>query len=325
MLYLESGSTDPAYNLALEQYAFDTLSQNDEIAMLWQNSDSVIIGLHQNAMGEIDREYLESNSIQLIRRLSGGGAVFHDLGNLNYTFISHHSDASSLDFADSSRPIADALISMGLPVEFRGRNDLTIDGKKFSGNARYYRDGKLMHHGTVLYSLDFDKMSKVLRVPEDKLFSKGIKSVRSRVVNLCDYVNMPFEEFRCAIRNSIVGDIPAYQLGTNDLDSIETIRRSRYGTWEWNYGKSPGFSIEKHRRIEGFGAIRLCMSAENGRISAFSTDGDYFGLCTYDDVAAALHGAKLERAELLKALSRLPLGNYYENLQAEELVRLILE
>ena len=325
MVYLESDSVDPAYNLALEQYAFDTLSQNDDFFMLWQNRDAVIVGLHQNTAEEINRSYLEKNDIPVIRRLSGGGAVFHDLGNINYTFITHVSNSSTLDFLSSCRPISDALLSMGLHVEFSGRNDMTINDKKFSGNARYCRDGRLMHHGTLLFDADLDKMAEALRVPDDKLISKSIKSVRSRVTNLREYLNMTIDEFRTSLRVSIAGDMTAYTLSGQDIFSIEAIRQDRYASWEWNYGRSPDFSIVKHRRIEGFGTIRISMTVENGRIVAFASDGDYFGVKQCDGVAATLRGAMLDRDALLSALSTIALNEYYEGLSASDFIGLILE
>jgi len=325
MLYLESKITDPAFNLALEQYAFDTLSLKNDLFVLWQNADAVIVGLHQNTMQEINRGFIDKNNIPVVRRLSGGGAVFHDKGNLNFTFITRESDTGAIDFANSCKPIADALKSMGVPVEFRGRNDMTIDEKKFSGNARYYKDGRLMHHGTLLFDVNLDKLSEALRVSDDKLVSKGVKSVRSRVANLREYLSMNVEEFWIALHKAMASDMPEYTLTKQDLEAVETLKNSRYGTWEWNYGQSPAFSIEKKRRIENFGSIRISMEAENGRITAFATDGDYFGVKPYNDIASALYGIQLERNALLGALSGIELGGYYENLAAEDLVSLILE
>ena len=327
MQYLESGSTDPAFNLALEQYVFDTLAQNDEFFMLWQNRDAVIVGLHQNTIEEVNRGFLEKNGIPAVRRLSGGGAVFHDLGNLNFTFITREPNPETIDFDRSCRPIAEALKSMGVEVVFHGRNDMTIDGRKFSGNARYYKDKKLMHHGTMLFDTDFEKMAEALRVPDDKLVSKGIKSVRSRVTNIREHLpeDMAMAEFWDLIRKYIAGNMPLYPLSSQERGAVDVIRRERYGTWEWNYGLSPKFSIEKRRRIENFGAIRLSMSVENGKIAAFATDGDYFGTKTCRDVAAALMGVKLEKDALLAALHGLVLSLYYEGLTADDLVRLILE
>ena len=325
MFYIENNSTDPAYNLALEQYAFDTLSLRGDVCMLWQNRDAVIIGLHQNAMEETNQGYLERHGIPVVRRLSGGGAVFHDLGNLNFTFITRAHDIAELDFTASCKPILDALISMGLPVEFLGRNDMVIGGRKFSGNARYYRDGRLMHHGTLMFDVDIDKMSDALRVPDDKLVSKSIKSVHSRVVNLREYLDMTMEGFLLHIRDSIARDLPVYPLGEQDILDIGEIKRNRYDTWDWNYGKSPGFSIVKRRRLDNFGTIRLCMDAENGVITAFYTDGDYFGAKPCDDISGALCGVRLECGALIRALDGIVLDEYYEGLSVDDLVRLILD
>jgi lipoate-protein ligase A len=325
MVYIETNSNDPAYNLALEQYAFDTISRTSELFMLWQNRDAVIVGLHQNTMQEINRGFLESNGIPVVRRLSGGGAVFHDLGNLNFTFITREADTSAIDFALSCRPIADALASMGVPVEFRGRNDMTAGEKKFSGNARYYRDGRLMHHGTLLFDVSLDRLAEALRVPDDKLVSKGVKSVRSRVVNLREYLDMPVSEFWAKLRQALAGNMPEYTLSEHDIRAVEAIKRERYDTWEWNYGQSPEYSIEKRRRLEGFGTIRLSMGVEKGRITAYASDGDYFGVRPYGDVAEALRGARLEREALQQALSRISLNDYYEGLSQDGFIKLLLE
>ena len=325
MLYLESRETNPAFNLALEQYAFDTLSLENDIFMLWQNHDAVIVGLHQNTMQEINVGFIDSNKLPVIRRLSGGGAVFHDNGNLNFTFITREEDTSEISFTNSCKPMADALARMGVPVEFRGRNDMTVDEKKFSGNARYFRDGRLMHHGTLLFDVNLDKLSEALRVSDDKLVSKGIKSVRSRVTNLRQYLDMTVGEFWAQLRHNMADNLPEYVLTGQDISAVEKIKRERYDTWDWNYGKSPAFSIEKKRRLEGFGAIRISMEAENGRISAFASDGDYFGVKPYNDIADVLRGVQLERGALLSALGSLALGDYYENLSADDFVSLILE
>ena len=240
MRYMESSSTDPAFNLALEQYAFDTLTQEDGLFMLWRNSDCVIVGLNQNTENEINREYVDANDIPVIRRLSGGGAVFHDLGNLNFTFITRPADME-VSFETSMRPVADALISLGLSVGLSGRNDMTLGGMKISGSAQYLRDGKLMHHGTLLFDTNLDRMSEALHADADKLAAKGIKSVRSRVTNIKEHLpeDMDMDRFFSSIRDSIAGNMQAYNLNEQDLQAIDVIKRARYGTREWNYGKSP--------------------------------------------------------------------------------------
>ena len=245
MLYLESSSNDPAFNLALEQYVFDVLSQEDEFFMLWRNRDAVIVGLNQNTHDEINSGFLDDNDIPVIRRLSGGGAVFHDLGNLNFTFVTSVNGAAD-SFEVSMRPIADALISLGLGAELIGRNDMTLGGRKISGSAQYLKDGKLMHHGTLLYDTDLEKMSKALHVADEKLASKGIKSIRSRVTNIREHLakDMTIDEFFSYMRSAIAGNMPLCMLREQDMQAIDVIKRARYDTHEWNYGKSPDELVE---------------------------------------------------------------------------------
>jgi len=324
MYYIEGTETNPAFNLALEQYAFDVLSLDKDIFMLWQNSDTVIVGLHQNTAQEINKNFIDKENIPVIRRLSGGGAVFHDKGNLNFTFITSEPDEDKIDFASSCKPIADALSEMGIPVKFSGRNDMTVEGKKFSGNARYYRDGRLMHHGTILFDVNLENLAKSLHVADDKLIAKGVKSVRSRVTNLRDYMDIDVCEFWSKLKSAMAKNLPEYKLTNQDISSINKIMQDRYATWEWNYGRSPAFSIEKRRRIEGFGTIRISMEADKGRITAFHSDGDYFGVKPYKDVASALIGTPLERNALLVAIEHIKLSDYYDNLTAEDFVNLVI-
>ena len=325
MIYLESSNTNPSFNLALEQYAFETLAGDDDIFMLWQNDNAVIIGLHQNTAEEINSSFINENNISVIRRLSGGGAVFHDLGNLNYSFISKVQAIEAVDFAQQSERIAQALISLGLRVEFSGRNDMTIDGRKFSGGAAYCRDGKLLYHGTLLFNTDLEKMSEALRVNSDKLVSKSVKSIRARVVNLSDYLDIDIDEFKARIRKAIAGDAAEYALGTAESATVEAISRERYGTWEWNFGRNPEYDVIKRKRIEGFGSLRITMSVEHGKIAGFSTDGDYFGNKKCGDVAAALHGVRLELADVTEAMGALKFEEFYEGIDVETFARLVVE
>jgi lipoate-protein ligase A len=329
MRYIESPSTDPALNLALEQYVFDTLACNDEYFMLWRNRDSVIVGLHQNTAEEINRAYIDRHGIPVVRRLSGGGAVFHDLGNINFSLITSAPDTGKLDYRSSCQPIIEALEQLGIHAATCGRNDITIDGKKFSGSARYLRGGRLMHHGTILLDTDLERMSEALRVPEDTILSKAVKSIHARVTNLRNYLprNLTALEFMAFLRASIAGrrNISAYSMTGQDWDAVEAIRLRRYAAWEWNYGQSPDYRIRKSRHLSGFGDIRISMQVEKGRIRAFAMDGDYFGSRTCADIAAVLPGTKMEEKALEEALSRVPLEDFYEGLSRSELIRLIIE
>ena len=314
-------------NLALEQYVFDALARKDDFFMLWRNSDAVIIGLHQNTADEVNFAYAEQNGIKIVRRLSGGGAVFHDLGNLNFTFIINAQSAETLDSGRFTLQIADALIGLGLHAELSGRNDIEIDGCKFSGTASYFRGERLMLHGTLLFDTDLDKLSSILRVSDDKIVSKGVGSVRNRVTNIRRHLpsDMTMDGFWAYLRESIAGDMPIYALTEQDVAAVTTLRRVRFATWEWNFGRSPGYSIVKKRRIPGFGGIRISMDVKDGKITAFHTDGDYFGDKPCSGVASVLIGVSLTKDALGSALSKIALDEYYRGLSAEEFIRLVIQ
>ncbi|MCL2463363.1 MAG: lipoate--protein ligase [Defluviitaleaceae bacterium] len=326
MLYIENESHDPAFNLALEQHLFDTFE--DDLFMFWRNTDTVVVGLHQNTAEEVDGDFLSRNNIPVVRRLSGGGAVFHDLGNINFSIIEKTADGSAPDFRRSASPIVDALAALGVNAVAGGRNDITAGGLKISGNARYLLAGRLMHHGTILFDVDFDKMSQALRPPKDKYASKGIQSVRARVGNLREYLpDLTTVEFLEFLRGYVVQNrrLTSYELTGKDLAAVETLRAARYSTWEWNWGKSPEYNVEKRRRIDGFGAITLKLKIAGGVIAGFDAAGDYFGTRPSAGLAAILTGVKLEARALYEKLSGVPFGEFFEGLSVNEFVRILVD
>jgi lipoyltransferase and lipoate-protein ligase len=199
MIYIRNDDHRPQFNLALEQYVFDNLTQFDEIFLLWINEPTIVVGKNQNTIEEINLDYVKEKNIHVVRRLSGGGAVYHDLGNLNYTIISEKGNRStSFNFAAFTQPVIEVLKKLGVKAEFTGRNDLTIDGKKFCGNAQYMKKNRILHHGAMLFNTDLNVLGKALKVSKDKIESKGVKSVRSRVTNIKDYVkdDITIEDFK---------------------------------------------------------------------------------------------------------------------------------
>ena len=328
LIYIESTSTNPYFNLALEQYVFDSLPRTKDYFMLWQNDNAIIVGKHQNTIEEINAEYVKQHGIKVVRRQSGGGAVYHDMGNLNYTLISDAVEANRLKFSDFCQPVVKALARMGVTAEISGRNDMTIDGKKFSGNAQYVKQHRIMHHGTILFDSDLSVVSAALNVSKDKIESKGIKSVRSRVTNVREYLpkDMPLEEFKNLLKHYMVDEqhVPQYFLTPEDVAAVGELQKT-YESWEWNYGSSPKYSIRKERRIEGFGKIQIMMDVDKGGIiTNFATFGDYFG-ADADDVAQAIIGHAAEEKALLTALADLDIGLYFNNLTREQLIEVILQ
>lgn len=318
MYYIESPSFDAAFNLALEQYVFERLNPDEEYCMLWRNRRAVIVGKHQNTFAEVDSAYASEHEVQVVRRLSGGGAVYHDLGNVNFTFIAKDGGDGSFDFATFCRPVVRLLRELGGEPELSGRNDMTIDGRKFSGNAQYMRRGRVMHHGTLMYDSDLEEVTRLLRVSEDKLTSKAITSVRSRVTNLKPYLDgvNTTEEFMARLREFLFREYQLRPLGLGEINwsEVEKMADERYRTWEWNYGESPAFSVVKKRRVEGCGTVEIHLDAKGGIISDLAFYGDYFGNGDPTKLAGMLTGVRLEREAVIAALKGVDTGHWFAGL-----------
>jgi len=329
MRAIQSPSTDPRFNLALEQYIFDQMPRNRSYLMLWRNDRTIVVGKHQDTFAEINADYVRANQIQVVRRLSGGGAVYHDLGNVNFTFIADHT-GSDFDFSTFCRPVIWALESLGVPAELNGRNDMTIRGRKFSGNSQYVKEGRVMHHGTLLYDSDLSVVSSALAPSRDKLTSKGLPSVRSRVTNIKPYVNDPqmtVEDFWAALRERMFRcfSMRKYQLSPQELEQVEELRKRIYSQWEWNHGHSPACSIRKERRVEGCGTLQIHMDVEKGNITRLAFRGDYFVRKDSDALAEYLQGTPLEEGALRQALKDWPVEDYFVRMDLDTFVSAMLQ
>lgn len=294
MKYIVNTSNDPAYNVALEAYAFQKLTDIDEIFILWINEPAIIIGRHQNTIQEINKEFIDKNGIHVVRRLSGGGAVYHDLNNLNYTIISNNTQEGAFDFQTFSKPVIDTLAKLGVKAEFTGRNDLEINGQKFAGNAQAYYKGRMMHHGCLLFDVDMSVLGQALKVSKDKIESKGIKSVRARVTNIVDHLSdkITVQEFSDAILAQVKEEYPEmdeYVLSDAELSEIQAMRDNQFATWDWTYGKAPEYTIERGVRYPA-GKITTYANVENSTIKSVKIFGDFFGVKPVDDIEKMLEG-----------------------------------
>ena len=329
MIYIESESFDPHFNLALEQYVFDNLDKNENYFMLWQNDNAIIVGKHQNTVAEINAEYTKENNIKVVRRLSGGGAVYHDLGNLNFTFIvSAGGDYEQFNFSDFCKPIIELLNSLGVNAVLNGRNDMSIEGKKFSGNSQYAKRGRIMHHGTIMFDSDLDIVGNSLVVSKDKIQSKGVTSIRSRVTNIKPHMqtDVSIEEFKRLLVHHVFkgAEVPQYHLTEEDIKKIEALASEKYRTWDWNYGSSPKYSVIKERRFEGVGGITLCMDVENGIIKDFDIYGDYFGNGDKSNLKEILVGKQLKKDVIEDSLKDICIGDYINKLEKDEFIDLLI-
>ncbi|MEA4816831.1 MAG: lipoate--protein ligase [Lachnospiraceae bacterium] len=328
MIYIESPSNDPRFNLALEQYVFDNMDKSKEYFMLWQNDNTIVVGKHQNAISEINMEYVKEHNIKVVRRLSGGGAVYHDMGNLCFTFIVDGGDMSTFDFSKFCIPIIKALDKFGVKAELNGRNDMTIDGKKFSGNSQYSKNNRVLHHGTIMYNSNIGVVAASLNVSKDKIESKGIKSVKSRVTNVKEYIkdDIHVDEFKNMLLRFMFedGDIEEYKLTENDLKEIIKIKENKYDTWEWTFGSSPRYNILKERRIEGCGKIEIYMEVKNGIINSLQIYGDYFGNGDNREIAELLIGRKIEENDIKDAIKDVNIGYYFNNMTKKDFVDILI-
>ncbi|NCE64876.1 lipoate--protein ligase [Pseudoflavonifractor sp. 524-17] len=330
MYYIESPSHDPHFNLALEQYVFDRLDRSQGYFMLWQNDNAIIVGKHQNTTAEINAPYVKERQISVVRRLSGGGAVYHDLGNINFTFIADAGDVAKFDFSTFCRPVVKALRSFGVPAEINGRNDMTVDGKKFSGNSQYMKHNRVMHHGTIMFDSDLEVVGQALAVSKDKIQSKGLKSVRSRVTNIKPYIqgDVSTQEFFRTLRDFMSEEyqLQPYPLAQADLEAVRALQAEVYDKWEWNFGRSPAFQIQKERRVEGCGKLEVHMDvAKGGAITALAFYGDYFGNGDSAELAQRLTGQPLEENALRAALADTDIGLYFNKMDLDTFLSILLQ
>lgn len=328
MIFIESDSNDPRFNLALEQYVFDEMSRDYNYFWLWQNHNTIVVGKHQNTVEEINHAYVKEHGITVVRRLSGGGAVYHDMGNVNFTFITDAGDLEKLNLQAFCQPVVRTLETLGITAELSGRNDITIDGKKISGNSQYVKKGRIMHHGTLMFDSDLSVVGEALKVSADKYESKGFKSVRSRVTNIKPYVSgeMSMNEFKEILKKNMIQEesVEVYQLTQTDLVRIREIQEERYNTWEWNFGASPEYAVRKKRRIEGCGQIEIFMDVEKGYIKNYHSFGDYFGNGDTEELKALLHGCMLEEQAIRERLEGFNLESCYSCLSMEEFIQLLV-
>ncbi|CCW39891.1 TPA: lipoate--protein ligase [Streptococcus agalactiae] len=329
MKYIVNTSNDPAYNVALEAYAFQKLTDVDEIFILWINEPAIIIGRHQNTIQEINKEFIDKNGIHVVRRLSGGGAVYHDLNNLNYTIISNNTQEDAFDFQTFSKPVIDTLAKLGVKAEFTGRNDLEINGQKFAGNAQAYYKGRMMHHGCLLFDVDMSVLGQALKVSKDKIESKGIKSVRARVTNIVDHLSdkITVQEFSDAILAQMKEEYPEmdeYVLSDAELSEIQAMRDNQFATWDWTYGKAPEYTIERGVRYPA-GKITTYANVENSTIKSVKIFGDFFGVKPVDDIEKMLEGVRYDYKDVLAALKTVDTSQYFSRMTPEEITKAIVD
>lgn len=330
MIYVINNNDSCFFNHAAEEYLMNNF--HDEVFMLWINKPSILIGRNQNTLTEINYDYVKDNQIDIVRRLSGGGAVYNDLGNINFTFITYRDkDKSEVKngFKKFALPVIEALQSLGVNAEFTGRNDIIIEGKKFSGNAQYFQKDKLLHHGTLLFDCDMSKLSSALKSKAMKFKDKGIKSVGGRVTNILPHIdeNMTIEDFREYLKNYIIDTHKiekVIQFDENDIKEIEKISKSRFETWDWNYGKCPIYTYENSVKYPS-GLVEYSLNVQESIITGISIYGDFFGERSIKELEKTLIGVKHSREDIEDRMKNTELNDYIRGLTIKDLVNDLLE
>ncbi len=328
MIFVENeGNNNPHLNIALEEYMLRNFSPDNDYLLFYINRPSIIIGSYQNTLEEINYDYVNEKNIRVVRRLSGGGAVYHDLGNLNFSFHTNHDIKSINNFKNFTAPVIKVLQDLGLNAELKGRNDIEVDGRKISGTAQFTNGKRMLSHGTLLFNSDLGEVVNALNVKMNKIESKGHKSVRSRVANISEFLNdkISIEEFRKMLLEGLfqgVEDFETYHLTEDEWKAVHQLKEEKYDSWDWNFGRSPKFNIKRTRRFAA-GEIDLRIYVEKGFVNEFKVYGDFFGKEPIAKLEELMNGIRYEREDIIEKLKDIDVTDYFGNIDKDEFIELI--
>lgn len=325
MIYIENDSTDANFNFALENYAMYELDAADECFIFWRTQPTLMIGNYQNPYQEINIDYAKEHDVNIVRRITGGGTIYTDMNGWQFSFIvrTKQANAKKIDFEKYTQPIIDALSFLDVEAYRSGRNDLLIDGKKFSGNAQYHDKRVSLHHGSLLFDTDIEAMVRALNVDNEKIISKGIKSVKSRVTNINDYLKNKTTslEFRDVMIKYLTKDMHVYHLTDKDIERVNQIKAQKFDKWDWNIGKTPKFNIMNDKRFEG-GKLQVCIHVEKGLVVDVQFYGDFFAQKDIDKLKNELLGCEYERGKIKDRLLSAKAGEYFFKITLEDILSL---
>lgn len=322
MLCILNDSTDPFFNMAAEEFLLKECG--DDIFRLWFMEPTISVGKHQNTLAEINMDYVKAKKLKVVRRLSGGGAVFHDLGNLNYTFVINGEEGNLINFERFTHPILEVLQQLSVNAKFEGRNDLTIEGRKFSGNAEGIYKNRVLHHGTLLFSSVMADVSGALKVSPSKFEDKAVKSVQSRVTNISEHLlqNIDVHEFKDMILRHVQqtwSDCKLYCFSESDLQKINQLVKGKYSTWEWNFGSSPRYNFQKTIKTKG-GHVEFYLNVERGMVLEARIMGDYFSSADVAEIEKALCNLPHRESFIRSRLSAFDIDRYFHRITLDELI-----
>ncbi|MBS3991383.1 MAG: lipoate--protein ligase [Erysipelothrix sp.] len=328
MRYLINKSTNPYFNLAFDEYAFKHINIDEDFFYLWRNEPSVIVGKNQNTFEEINQAFIDNHNIKVARRVSGGGTVYHDLGNLNFTFIINVDNPGEVNYKKFVQPVIDALKKLGVQAETSSRNDILINGFKISGNAQRMANKKLMYHGTLLYDVKLEDLRQALHVNPNKYNSIAVKSVRSNVTNIKEHLHESanisdfYNSLHFFLSNK--GLDKEIVLNEAELSMIEFEAINRFATWDWIYGESPLFSVVNKKSVKS-GILEIKADVEHGHIQTISFIKDYTGLKDVSDIEERLKNIRFVRSDIDHILNDYDLHEYFGEITKDELLSLMFD
>ena len=327
MIYINSNSTSPYFNFALEEYLLTQKDlDDDEIFLFWRTNPTIMVGRYQNTFSEINEKYVRENNVNVVRRNSGGGTIYTDMGAWQFTFIEKNYKEEGISFDKFTGPIVEALQKQDVDAHFNSRNDLLIGNRKFSGNAQYRKDNAILHHGSILFNTDIQAMVESITVAEDKIIAKGIKSVRERVINISEVMkdNITSENFRDIMLDSLLKNSTTYTLTKEDIKSINKIQKEKFESWDWNYGKNPIFNISRYKRFNG-GRVDFKLNVRKGIIKNCTIEGDFFLSGEISILEESFIDCKYVREDISKLLDTLDIENYFYKITKDDLLECIID
>ncbi|EJO5349034.1 lipoate--protein ligase [Clostridium botulinum] len=330
MQFLVNKSTNPFFNLALEEYLLKNVDIKEDYFILWQNEPTIVIGKYQNTLKEINMNFVRDNNINVVRRNSGGGAVYHDLGNINFTFITKYDEKHLLDFKTFTNPVVYSLGKLNVKAQLSGRNDILIDGRKISGNSQHIYKDRFLHHGTLLFNSELEILVKSLNVDNDKIISKGIESIKSRVTNIKEHVkeDIFMEKFKKILIENIFiwnkSSLKEYNLTSDQIASIEKLMKEKYMAWQWNYGESPEFNYRNSKRFQG-GKLEVLLNIVEGHINECKIYGDFLGVMDVSEIEKKIIGVKYGEEYIEEFLKEIDINKYFGTLCFDEIKSCFVE
>ena len=324
MFCISHDINDPYFNIAAEEYFLRDSDQ--EYFLLYINEPSVIIGKHQNAYAEINYEFVRKNKIKIVRRISGGGAVWHDQGNLNFAFIRNSIEGELVNFKRYMQPVIDFLAELGLKASFEGKNSIAVNGYKISGNAEHVYKNRVLHHGTLLFNTNLNNLKEALKVDPQKYNDRSVKSVRTITTNIIEQLSpgITMKRFRDAFLKHIIdveGEGRIIDLGSTEREKIQLLADNKFSRWDWNFGYSPPYRLTNKSGISGY-ELNIFMQVEKAHIIKIIISGNFFEPSMAKRIESALAGRKHEEDTMTGILRLTELNDVFYRISPDELVKL---